>query len=76
VSDVIDDAQALELLERESGLAAVRARLPASEEPGPEDCDLCANEIEAERRAALPGVRTCVVCQEARERRRLLFREG
>jgi phage/conjugal plasmid C-4 type zinc finger TraR family protein len=47
-------------------VAAARARLPAGEsEPW---CVECGEEIPARRRQALPGVRTCVNCQAARDR--------
>lgn len=76
MSDVIDEAQGLEIRDRDGALAAVLARGIPTGDADQVDCDDCGEEIETERRAALPGVRTCVVCQEARERRRRLYREG
>lgn len=47
-------------------IAAARARMPAGEsEPW---CVECGEEIPERRRAALPGVRTCVSCQAALDR--------
>jgi phage/conjugal plasmid C-4 type zinc finger TraR family protein len=45
---------------------AARARMPSGESA--EDCDRCGEPIPPRRRAALPGVRTCVECQSARDR--------
>lgn len=47
-------------------VAAARARLPAGE--GEAHCVECGEEIPERRRAALPGVRTCVACQAERDR--------
>jgi phage/conjugal plasmid C-4 type zinc finger TraR family protein len=44
-----------------------RARLPAGE--GLEYCEACGEEIPPARRRALPGTRTCVTCQSARDAR-------
>ncbi len=49
------------------GVAAARARLPAGE--GASHCDECGEQIPEARRRALPGARTCVACQSARDRR-------
>jgi len=48
-------------------LSSARARLPSGD--GLEDCEACGEEIPPKRRAALPGVRTCVTCQAERDRR-------
>lgn len=58
VQDQIDDSVA-EALER------VRSRLPAG--AGRTHCEECGEEIAAARRAALPGVRRCIVCQTRRD---------
>lgn len=42
-----------------------RANMPVGE--GAEHCEECSADIPEARRAALPGVRTCVACQAARE---------
>ena len=47
-------------------VAAARARMPAGE--GETHCVECGEEIPARRRAALPGVRTCVACQAELDR--------
>ncbi len=58
VQDQIDDTikDAVEL---------ARTLLPSGE--GAEECDDCGDRIPARRRAAIPGVRTCVACQAARD---------
>jgi len=47
-------------------LDAARSRMPTGESL--EDCEVCGEEIPEKRRAALPGVRTCVACQSERDR--------
>lgn len=47
-------------------LDAARSRMPSGESL--EDCEVCGEEIPKKRRAALPGVRTCVACQSTRDR--------
>jgi phage/conjugal plasmid C-4 type zinc finger TraR family protein len=49
------------------GVKAARARLPAGE--GATHCVECGEAIPAARRKALPGARTCVACQSARDSR-------
>lgn len=44
-----------------------RSQLPSGE--GSADCEVCGDEIPWRRRQAVPGVRTCVACQEERDRR-------
>jgi len=44
-----------------------RAHLPAGE--GETHCIECGEEIAPARRKVLPGVRTCIECQSARDRR-------
>lgn len=44
-----------------------RARMPAGE--GAETCEECGEPIPERRRLALPGTRTCVHCQTARDAR-------
>lgn len=43
-----------------------RSRLPRGESLN--NCEECGAEIPAARRAAIPGVRRCVACQEAMDR--------
>jgi phage/conjugal plasmid C-4 type zinc finger TraR family protein len=47
-------------------LAAARTRMPTGE--GSDECEDCGEAISERRRAALPGVRTCVQCQGERDR--------
>lgn len=60
VQDQIDDTVTDEVLR-------ARARLPTG--TGQAHCMECGDEIAEARRRALPGVRTCVPCQSARDRR-------
>lgn len=46
---------------------AARALMPTGESA--EDCVLCGEEIAEGRRIALPGVKTCLRCQSARDRK-------
>jgi phage/conjugal plasmid C-4 type zinc finger TraR family protein len=59
VQDQIDDTVA-------DAVLGARARMPAGE--GSEFCDECGTRIPERRRAALPGVRTCVACQAERDK--------
>jgi phage/conjugal plasmid C-4 type zinc finger TraR family protein len=59
VQDQIDDSVM-------DAIAGARARMPAGESP--EFCDDCGEAIPERRRAALPGVRTCVACQSERDK--------
>lgn len=47
----------------EDAVERARSRLPSGESLT--DCEECGAEIPAARRAAVPGVRRCVNCQEA-----------
>ena len=59
VQDQIDDTV-------KDAVAAARARTPSGESA--EFCDDCGEAIPPRRRAALPGVRTCVACQAERDK--------
>ena len=59
VQDQIDDTVS-------DAVAAARGRLPRGESAL--WCDECGEEIPEKRRAAVPGVRTCVDCQQGRDR--------
>lgn len=50
-------------------IARVRGQLPRG--PGLSHCEECESPIPAARRAAVPGVRRCVSCQQAQERENL-----
>ena len=58
VQDQIDDTV-------KDAVAAARARMPAGS--AAKECDDCGEAIPHARRAALQGVRTCVVCQCERD---------
>jgi phage/conjugal plasmid C-4 type zinc finger TraR family protein len=47
--------------------AVKRARFMLQAGEGADECDDCGAEIPPARRAALPGTRTCVGCQMARD---------
>jgi phage/conjugal plasmid C-4 type zinc finger TraR family protein len=64
VQDQIDDTV-------RDGVLRARARMPAGE--GETHCAECGDEIPQGRRNALPGVRTCVACQSARDGRPVPF---
>ncbi|MEA2742017.1 MAG: hypothetical protein QOG25_388 [Acetobacteraceae bacterium] len=49
------------------GVKSARARIPAGE--GETHCVECGDEIPEARRRAMPGVRTCITCQSAHDRR-------
>src|ERR1700732_655356 len=48
------------------GIDRAKSRLPNG--PGRNYCEECENEIPAARRAAIPGVRHCLPCQDAHDR--------
>ena len=50
--------------------AVLRARAATARGASAEYCDECGEPVPAPRRQALPGVRTCVACQSARDARR------
>jgi phage/conjugal plasmid C-4 type zinc finger TraR family protein len=58
VQDQIDDTV-------KDAVSTARSRLPKGESAA--HCDLCGEPIPAGRRAAVPGVRTCIVCQSGRD---------
>ena len=62
VQDQIDDSI-------NDAVRTARASMPAGESPA--HCDACGEPIPEARRKALPGVRTCVTCQSARDRTRV-----
>src|ERR1700754_2048132 len=60
IQDQIDDTVT-------DAILAARARMPTGERA--EDCILCGDAIPARRRAAIPGIKTCVSCQALRDGR-------
>ena len=65
--DPADRASGIEILERISGVAAVREKLHGQ---GAEECEECGIEIPEARRRAAPWAVCCVDCQGLREGRR------
>ncbi|QZH75994.1 MAG: DksA/TraR family C4-type zinc finger protein [Erythrobacter sp.] len=59
VQDQIDDSVS-------DAVAAARARMPHGESA--RHCALCGEDIPEKRRAAVPGVRTCIECQSGKDR--------
>jgi phage/conjugal plasmid C-4 type zinc finger TraR family protein len=53
------------------GIKRVRSQLPQG--PGLEHCEECEVEIPAARRKAVPGVRLCIACQQARDAEQAAF---
>ena len=73
MSDVIDQAEAIEATDRALRIQAVRVAAAALEGGCAEedrDCADCAETIDPERLAVVPGARRCLTCEEARERGR------
>ena len=70
MSDVIDQAEAIEATERALRIEAVRAAAAqlAGDLVDERDCESCEDAIDPERLKAVPGARRCVFCEEARER--------
>ena len=64
VQDQIDDTIT-------DGVLRARANMPAGESAT--HCVECDDEIPEARRRSIPGVRTCVTCQSARDRRAVTF---
>lgn len=60
VQDQIEDSL-------KDAVSAARARMPQG--AGLTDCEECGEPIPDARRRALPGARTCVSCQAARDKR-------
>jgi phage/conjugal plasmid C-4 type zinc finger TraR family protein len=48
-------------------VASARARMPSG--PSLANCEECGEPIPEARRSALPGARTCIACQSARDKR-------
>jgi phage/conjugal plasmid C-4 type zinc finger TraR family protein len=53
------------------GILRAQSRLPQG--PGALHCDQCNAAIPEARRAAIPGVRLCIACQEAADREAAAF---
>ncbi len=64
--DPADRASGIEILERISGVAAVRARMQGEGRP---DCLDCGEEIPALRRKAVENAVRCTSCQDDHDKR-------
>lgn len=65
MTDVFDRASDLEEAQREDALDQVRHRVEAQRaRPSAEECRVCGARIPVARRRAVPGVQTCVDCQQ------------
>lgn len=53
------------------GVNRAKSQLPTG--PSLESCAECGNGIPAARRTAIPGVRLCIVCQEAHDKEQAQF---
>lgn len=71
--DPVDRASGIEILERISGVAAVRARM---EGPGRPDCLDCGFDIPKERRDAVKNAVRCKECQDIEDARNGGVRRG
>lgn len=71
MSDLFDQASAIEAMDRDLRIQAVREAAGQSTVAAvDDDCMDCGDAVGEERRAALPGARRCVECQRAYERKR------
>jgi phage/conjugal plasmid C-4 type zinc finger TraR family protein len=68
VTDVFDRAQERELEMRQDALAEHSRKAQPMAGDSAIDCAMCGEPIGDERRAALPGVTTCIECQRDIER--------
>ena len=64
--DVIDRAAEIEAAQRADALDEQRRAMPCG--PSAESCCVCEEPIPEARRAAVPGVQTCIDCQTDLER--------
>lgn len=65
MSDLFDQAQQLEELQRDLAVQAQAKRLGGLGRP---DCLVCGEPIAEQRRRAMPNAVRCIDCQERRER--------
>lgn len=69
MSDLVDQAQALEQMHREAAMAAHASRSTLCAEAATHcEAPRCGQAIPDARRRAVPGVRLCVECQAELER--------
>ncbi len=76
MSDDIDRAQAREEEMRGDALAEFGRHHPALQGESATECARCGEPIPEARRLALPGVQTCIECQEDLERQGLFSWEA
>ena len=69
MADELDRAAIISANHTEACIAAVRREVAAQ---GTLECEVCEEPIPAARRQAHPAARTCVRCQEAMEKPRVL----
>lgn len=71
MSDIIDQAEAIEAADRALRIDAARAVAAGlqGEPVAARDCEDCDYPIDPERLKVVPGARVCVFCKSARERR-------
>lgn len=69
MSDFADLASAREQELRDDALAAHARQVPGVDAESAEQCVLCEAPIQEARRLALPGVQTCIDCQEDLDRK-------
>lgn len=70
MSDLLDKAQELELIQREIALKKHRTSTRASAF----FCEDCSDEIPEQRRISIIGVTRCVACQQIKERKAREYR--
>lgn len=68
MTDIFDRATELEERQREAALDEARYRRGVERaRPSAEECRVCGARIPKARRLAVPGVQTCIHCQEELE---------
>jgi phage/conjugal plasmid C-4 type zinc finger TraR family protein len=70
MTDVFDRAQEREEEMRQDALAEQARRAHLGDRASAKFCERCDEPIPQARRLAVPGVQTCVVCQQVLERSR------
>lgn len=74
MTDVLDRAQEREEELRDDALSRQRRLAMPADNVSAEICDSCGLPIEEARRVAVPGVQTCVECQDLIERQNAQYR--
>ncbi|MBW7568662.1 TraR/DksA family transcriptional regulator [Chromobacterium subtsugae] len=68
MTDLFDQAQALEQRQREEALARQAVRMNLAGAASYSHCQECGDDIPASRRRAVPGCRRCLICQKSHEK--------